>query len=438
MTETTISTTRLGYDLVDADNHYSEPYDCFTRYIDPAFADRSINVKVDAKGRGKLYFGDRQFRYMRVIQTDYIGAPGSLREMLDDMENQEGFVHKEVIRGWDYPDMMQREPRIVKMNAQGVRGGLMLGTMMLQAENEMHDDIPALYANIRSYNRWLDDEWGYNRDGRIVTAPMISLLDPELAIAEVERVLNLGARAVVMKPGPLWGHSPVEPIYDGFWARLQEANANLVFHSTDPRYLAMLGVQFGESATPAMQGQTPFQWYLTAGKPIADTLANYTLNNLFDRFPGLQIVALECGIGWVVPLLHDMDHAAHMGRKGYWPGSRRAGRLRQTPRGPQRRPDPDDHARQRREAVRHRGLREAFRRRRQIGARVQRRHRWSISTPSPALAGAGYLAVPWGKRTSRWQGADRPSCSCIRYRARVRSSVTSAPVSSRSASLACG
>ena len=91
-----------------------------------------------------------------------------------------------------------------------------------------------------------------------------------------------------MKPGPLWGHSPVESIYDGFWARLQEADAKLVFHSTDPRYLAMLGVQFGESATPSMQGQTPFQWYLTAGKPIADTLANYTLNNLFGRFPGLQ------------------------------------------------------------------------------------------------------------------------------------------------------
>ena len=54
----------------------------FTRYIDPAFADRSINVRVDAKGRGKLYFGDRQFRYMRVIQTDYIGAPGSLRGSL--------------------------------------------------------------------------------------------------------------------------------------------------------------------------------------------------------------------------------------------------------------------------------------------------------------------------------------------------------------------
>lgn len=316
----------LGYRLIDADHHYYEPYDAFTRFIDPAFADRAINVRVDEKGRGKLYFGDRQFRFMRVTQTDYIGAPGSLRQMLDDPHNEEGFVHRQVIRGWDYPDMMQRGPRVAKMDELGVESGLMLGTMMLQAENELHDDVPALYANIRSYNRWLDAEWGFDRDGRIFTAAMISLMDPELAIAELAQVIESGARAVVMKPGPLWGRSPLDPAYDGFWARLQDAGVKLVFHSTDPRYLATLGTEFGESATPPMQGQTPFQWYLISGKPVADTLACYTLNNLFGRFPGLTVVALECGINWVVPLLHDIDHAAHMGRKGHWPGGEVTGR----------------------------------------------------------------------------------------------------------------
>jgi predicted TIM-barrel fold metal-dependent hydrolase len=325
-TETVVARPDLGYQLIDADHHYYEPYDCFSRFIDPSFADRVINVRVDQKGRGKLYFGDRQFRYMRVIQTDYIGAPGSLRTMLDNPDSTDGFVHRELIRGWDYPDMMQRAPRLAKMDAERVQAGLMLGTAMLQAENELHDDIPALYANIRSYNRWLDEEWGFNRDNRIITAPMISLTDAELAIAEIDRVVAAGARAVVMKPGPLWGRSPVDPIYDGFWSRLQDANVKLVFHSTDPRYLATLGVQFGEAATPPLQGQTPFQWYLTAGKPVADTLASYVLNNLFGRLPGLTVVALECGINWVVPLLHDVDHAAHMGRKGYWPGGEVIGR----------------------------------------------------------------------------------------------------------------
>ena len=204
--------TQLGYRLVDGDNHYYEPYDCFTRFIDPEFSDRVINVRIDEKGRGKLYFGDRQFRFMRVIQTDYVGAPGSLREMLDNPDSEQGFVHDGPIRGWDYPDMMRRDARIAKMDEQGVESGLMLGTAMLQAENELYDDVPALYANIRSYNRWLDEEWGFNRDNRIIGAPMFSLMEPELAVAELDRLIAAGARAVVIKPGPLWGRSPVEPL----------------------------------------------------------------------------------------------------------------------------------------------------------------------------------------------------------------------------------
>ena len=101
--------TRLDYRLVDADHHYYEPYDAFTRFIEPEFADRAINVRVDEKGRGKLYFGDRQFQFMRVTQTDYIGAPGSLRKMLDNPDSDDGFVHREVIRGWDYPDPSPKE-----------------------------------------------------------------------------------------------------------------------------------------------------------------------------------------------------------------------------------------------------------------------------------------------------------------------------------------
>jgi predicted TIM-barrel fold metal-dependent hydrolase len=325
-TRAVLSHVDLGYRMIDSDHHYYEPYDCFSRFIEPEFADRVINVRVDEKGRGKLYFGDRQFRFMRVIQTDYIGAPGSLRQMLDDADNRDGFVSRDIIRGWDHPDMMQRAPRIAKMDEQGVQAGLMLGTAMLQAENELHDDIPALYANIRAYNRWLDEDWGFNRDGRIVTAAMISLMDARLATDELDRLIAAGVRAVVMKPGPLWGRSPVDPVYDDFWSHLQAADVKLVFHSTDPRYLATLGVEFGESPTPPLQGQTPFQWYLITGKPVADTLASYVLNNLFGRFPRLTIVALECGINWVVPLLHDLDHAAHMGRKGHWPGGEVLGR----------------------------------------------------------------------------------------------------------------
>ena len=42
-----------GYRLIDADNHYYEPYDCFTRHLEPAFADRAVHVVKDDKGLGR-------------------------------------------------------------------------------------------------------------------------------------------------------------------------------------------------------------------------------------------------------------------------------------------------------------------------------------------------------------------------------------------------
>ena len=39
------------------------------------------------------------------------------------------------------------------------------------------DDTEELYAVFRAYNAWLDEDWGYDRDGRIQTGPMLSLMD---------------------------------------------------------------------------------------------------------------------------------------------------------------------------------------------------------------------------------------------------------------------
>ena len=39
-----IGSERLGFPAVDADGHYYEPHDCFTRHIDPKFRERAVHV----------------------------------------------------------------------------------------------------------------------------------------------------------------------------------------------------------------------------------------------------------------------------------------------------------------------------------------------------------------------------------------------------------
>ena len=41
----------LPYRTIDADNHYYETRDAFTRHIEPAYAERTFRVRTDAAGR---------------------------------------------------------------------------------------------------------------------------------------------------------------------------------------------------------------------------------------------------------------------------------------------------------------------------------------------------------------------------------------------------
>src|ERR1043165_321301 len=103
--------------------------------------------------------------------------------------------------------------------------------MGVGVEEDLHADFPpdVTYANLEAFNRWLAEDWGFGADGRVIGVPLLSLLDPDLAVAELDRVLAGGARLVPLRPGPIYGRSPADPIYDPFWSRLEEAGVPVAF-----------------------------------------------------------------------------------------------------------------------------------------------------------------------------------------------------------------
>ena len=59
-------------------------------------------------------------------------------------------------------------------------------------------------AAFRAFNRWLDDDWGFNYENRIYGAPYITLVDPDWAVEELEFALERNAGVVLMRPGSVW------------------------------------------------------------------------------------------------------------------------------------------------------------------------------------------------------------------------------------------
>jgi hypothetical protein len=123
------------------------------------------------------------------------------------------------------PEYQDRDARIARLDEQGVEQAWLIPTLGLGTEELLRVDPESAAAVFRAYNRWLEDDWGYDRDGRLLTGPMISLIDPAAAEAEVDRVLAIGTRMVVMRAGPVsCPHerplSPADPRHDRVWARL--------------------------------------------------------------------------------------------------------------------------------------------------------------------------------------------------------------------------
>ena len=81
-----------------------------------------------------------------------------------------------------------RDARLAKMDEQGLDAALLFPTLGCGVEQALTHDIPATMASLSAFNRWLDDDWGFSYRDRIIAAPMISLADPEAAIAEIDCV----------------------------------------------------------------------------------------------------------------------------------------------------------------------------------------------------------------------------------------------------------
>ncbi|HMI89102.1 MAG TPA: amidohydrolase family protein, partial [Polyangiaceae bacterium] len=221
----------LDYRIVDADNHFYEPDDCFTRHIEARFRDRTVRVeRASPEALGRVFIGRERSGFYSVAVGDHVGPPGMMRAFLRG-ETDQGAVNASAIDARKVPAFVDKRARLALMDEQNVEACIMLPTFGIGVEYQLRRDPEALYPSLTSYNRWMEEAWGFGRDRRVFSTPLLSLADVGQAVVELDRVLAAGARAVLLTMGPVGGVSPADPRFDPFWARLAEAGAPLVYHT---------------------------------------------------------------------------------------------------------------------------------------------------------------------------------------------------------------
>src|ERR1700719_284010 len=270
----------LDYPAIDADNHYYEPLDAFTRHLDKKFKRRGVQMVADGK-RTLAVIGDRVNHFIPNPTFDPIIVPGCLdllfRGVIPDGIDPASLMKVE--RLTEHPEYQNRDARITVMDTQGIETAFMLPTFGCGVEEALKHDIEATMASVHAFNLWLDEDWGFDRpDGRIISAPIISLADPVKAVEEVEFVLERGAKMVLVRPAPVPGvvkpRSLGDPLHDPVWAALAEAGVPVGFHLSDSGYLQIAGMWGGRSTFEALGGSEPLEQIPPDARAIHDAMAS--------------------------------------------------------------------------------------------------------------------------------------------------------------------
>jgi len=309
----------LPYRLFDADTHYYEPDDCFTRHIEARFKDQTVWIDRRAAGPGKMYVGRERCHFFSVGAGDSVGPPGIMKAFLRGDSEEGGNPSLQPINALAVPEFVARDARLAVMDAQGVEACLILPTAGVGVEPQLRETPAVLYPSLRAYNRWLEEDWGYGADGRLYGAPLLSLLDLDAALAELERVLARGARFVILTAGPIAGRSPADPHFDPFWARCAEAGVGVIYHIGRTPFSEMYNPPWGLRPHPPSHRHSLMEWALSfTERPVVDTITALIADNLFGRHPALRVLSIEYGSSWVAPLLHKLDHLARLFSKDMW------------------------------------------------------------------------------------------------------------------------
>ena len=100
----------MEYQLIDADEHYYEPDDCFSRHIESRYLAETIRVERGGDGLGRIYLGSKR-TFMSVMPGDYASAPGALQGLFVGGV-ADGFTHREVVSARDHPEFTSKAARV--------------------------------------------------------------------------------------------------------------------------------------------------------------------------------------------------------------------------------------------------------------------------------------------------------------------------------------
>ena len=302
----------LTFEPFDCDNHYYESEDAFTRHVPEEMQARVVQwAEVD----GKKYHvvGGKLSKAVTNPTWNPIAKPGALHKYFRG--NPEGKNPMEYLQDREPlpAAYIDRDARLEIMESQNLESIWLFPTLGVLYEELLKDDLQAVVALMHGFNRWIEEDWGFDYKEKIFASPYISLMDIDQAVSELEWCLEKGARTIVMRPAPIWTEggqlSPGDPVFDPFWSRVNEAGITTVIHAGDSGYSSQGYAEdaFGSSMTGRYR---PSIKAFSIERAAHDWLITMSMERMYTRFPNLRIASVENGADYLDMLFRKLKQQA--------------------------------------------------------------------------------------------------------------------------------
>ena len=279
--------------VIDVDSHWTEPRDLWTSRAPAKLKDRALRVVRNDRGVEQW-----------VVDRDMVMGPVGYCSIRPDGSKSQGMIafdtYDEV-----HPGAVDVAPRLAYMDEHGLSIQIVYANVLGFAGNlVMRIEDEALRAFCSTAYNDAAAEMQAESGGRLVPQAMLPFWDIDLAVAELVRCHEeLGLTGFTLTDAtPHWNLPPLHDAHwDPLWTTAQERGLPVNFHIgaglVAPRIWGDYGSarNFAALSTMAQMGNMV-------------CLSNLIFSGILDRFPSLQFVSVESGIGWLPFLIESLDY----------------------------------------------------------------------------------------------------------------------------------
>ncbi|MGE0877441.1 MAG: amidohydrolase family protein [Acidimicrobiia bacterium] len=296
------------YRIISADGHVIEPPDMWTRFLPKKHHDRAPRLVKDPAGGDAWDLGNGSQMPMGLVTNT-----GEWGKRYED-NHWYGASYDTIRQG-----AFDGKARIEEQDIDGIDAEFIypsqrtMGVFMAQPDDDFHLD------GIEAYNTWVMTEFAAADPDRLFPLCQMPAVDSATAVKAVRNAKSAGFKGVIISGWPS-GNATLSDDDDPFFEACEEEQLPVHIHSG----LSHSGLRKNPAnfaTARARAGGLPgLQQMGGAIGQASEPLSALIYSGLFDRYPDLKLVLVECGAGWIPHHLEHMND--HWWRNRVWTDSK--------------------------------------------------------------------------------------------------------------------